>query len=203
MDSERVLTPRDALGILKEGNRHFISGAPERPRQDYQRIRDVSRQGQQPFAAILSCSDSRLPLEIMFDCGFGDLFAIRTAGNTFTPAALGAVEFAAGILAVPLLVVMGHTDCGAVGAVVDGAKVPPSMAPALATIKEAASRGSMAPSADRATSVAIANVWLTIERLIQRSAVLPTRLQSGQMGIAAALCTTASAKVSWLDRPPG
>jgi len=201
VDSMRQLSPKEALGLLKEGNRKFINGAAEHPRQDYQRIRDVSREGQRPFAAILACSDSRLPLEIMFDCGFGDLFCIRTSGNTYTPAVLGAIEFAAEFLAVPLLVVMGHTDCGAVATVVEGAQVPAGMEPALYTIREAARQGAPGPAADRVTSVAVANIWLTIQRLIQQSSTLPSRLQSGQMGIAAALCSTASAKVSWLDPP--
>jgi carbonic anhydrase len=200
MASEPALSPKEALNLLREGNHRFISGMAEHPRQDFQRLKDIARQGQQPFAAILACSDSRLPLELMFDCGFGDLFCIRTAGNTFSPAVLGAVDFAARFFEVPLLVVMGHSDCGAVNSVVGGGEIPSSIEPALATIRDAARQLTGAPSTDAGSAVATANVWLTIERLLQRSAVLTTRLQSGQLGIAAAMCNSDTAKVHWLEQ---
>jgi carbonic anhydrase len=203
MDSDHRLSPRDALGLLREGNRRFVSGMPEHPRQDYQRLKELAREGQQPIAAILACSDSRLPVEIMFDCGFGDLFVIRTAGNTFTPSVLGSVEFAVDYFEVPLVVVVGHSDCGAVGTVVAGQKVSASIEPSLATIREAAKQLSGDPSADMGDTLATANVWLTIERLIQRSVPLQLRLQSGQTGVAAAMCNTATAKVQWLEQPAG
>jgi len=188
------------MNLLKEGNHRFTSGMAEHPRQDFQRLKDIARRGQQPFAAILACSDARLPLELMFDCGFGDLFCIRTAGNTFSPAVLGAVDFAAGFFKVPLLVVMGHSDCGAINSVVGGGEVPSSIEPALATIRDAARQMTGAPSTDASAAVATANVWLTIERLIKRSAVLTERLQAGQLGIAAAMCNSDNAKVRWLEQ---
>lgn len=201
MDNARNLSPKDALNELREGNRSFVSGSPQHPRQDFTRLRELSREGQRPFAAVVACSDSRLPLEILFDCGFGDIFSIRTAGNTFTPAVLGAVEFAVAHLAVPLVVVMGHSDCGAVGAVIEEPSLPATMEPALATIRDAARQVSGAPAGDKSGAVATANIWLTIERLIERSAPLQERLRSGQTGIAAAMCNTATAKVHWLEQP--
>lgn len=200
MDSTPTLSPKEALNLLRDGNHRYISGVAEHPRQDFQRLKEIARLGQQPFAAILACSDSRLPLEIIFDCGFGDLFCIRTAGNTFSPAVLGAVDFAAGQFEVPLLVVMGHTDCGAVNSVVGHGQVPASIEPALATIREAARQVTGAHAADLGSAVETANVWLTIERLIRHSAVLAARLQAGRLGIAAAMCNSATAKVHWLEQ---
>ncbi len=193
-------SPKEALQLLKAGNHRFIAGQAEHPRQDYQRLKELSRHGQQPFCAIVACSDSRLPLELMFDCGFGDIFSIRTAGNTFTPAVLAAAEFAVDYFEVPLLVVMGHSSCGAVGVAIAEQQLPASIAPALATLKDAVNQVGAVPAADQTEAVATANVWLTVERLIQRSAALQRRVQSGQTAIAAAMCNTATAKVHWLEQ---
>jgi carbonic anhydrase len=108
-----VTFPQDALDRLRQGNRRFASGektADERIRQT-QRDRLVG--DQQPFAAILGCSDSRVPVEIIFDQGPGDLFVIRIAGNIVTPSVVGSIEFAAERIGARLVVVLGHSHCGA------------------------------------------------------------------------------------------
>jgi len=111
--------PKAALTALLEGNKRFVSGQLRHLHQDQQRIHETEG-GQHPFAAIVSCSDSRVPPEIIFDEGIGDLFVIRTAGNLVGDLELGSIEFAVEHLHVPLVVVLGHTECGAIKAFLEG-----------------------------------------------------------------------------------
>jgi carbonic anhydrase len=116
------VSPDDALAALLAGSRRFASGELQHPRRGSVRRAEVA-QGQQPFAAIVSCSDSRVALEIIFDQGLGDLFVIRVAGNTVdAPVVLGSVEFAVSQLGCSLVMVLGHEQCGAVAAAVDAAE---------------------------------------------------------------------------------
>jgi carbonic anhydrase len=100
------------------GNQRFLSGRPAHPRQDLNRVRQVSS-GQQPMAMSLGCADSRVPPETLFDQGIGDLFDLRVAGNVVDESVLGSIEYAAEHLHVPLLLVLGHSACGAVAATVE------------------------------------------------------------------------------------
>lgn len=106
---------RAALARLREGNARFVSGTTRHPNSDEGRRLDLSS-GQAPFAAILACADSRVPPEIVFDCGLGDLFVVRSAGQMVENAVLASLEFAVHKLAVPLILVLGHDNCGAVAA---------------------------------------------------------------------------------------
>lgn len=109
-----MMPARDALERLREGNRRFVaeSRSPEAMTNQKRRVEVAA--GQEPFAIILGCSDSRVPAEIVFDQGLGDLFVIRVAGNIVAPSQVGSVEFAAERYRTPLVVVLGHTQCGAV-----------------------------------------------------------------------------------------
>ncbi len=118
--------PVTAWEALKEGNERFVAGAAEHPDQSVEHRASLTS-GQQPFAAVLGCSDSRAPAELIFDQGLGDLFVIRTAGQVLDAAVLGSLEFGVGVLKVPLIVVLGHRSCGAVKATlatVDGGDMP-------------------------------------------------------------------------------
>jgi len=117
------LTPDQALTQLQRGNERFVAGWPDHPNQSARRRREVSDSGQQPFAIILSCADSRVPPEIIFDQGLGDLFVIRVAGNVLDDIILGTIEYAVEHLRVPLIMVLGHDKCGAVTAAVQGVEV--------------------------------------------------------------------------------
>ncbi|MCM1949618.1 MULTISPECIES: carbonic anhydrase [Streptomyces] len=108
-------SPALALDALLDGNRRFVSGTPEHPNQDAARRTELAP-GQDPFAVILGCSDSRLAAEIIFDRGLGDLFVVRTAGHVIGPEVLGSVEYATSVLGARLVVVLGHDSCGAVAA---------------------------------------------------------------------------------------
>jgi carbonic anhydrase len=109
----------EALGRLRDGNRRFVSNQAAGDSSSVETRRAELVDGQAPFAIILGCSDSRVPAELVFDQGFGDLFVIRVAGNIVAPSQVGSVEFAASRYGTRLVVVMGHTQCGAVLATID------------------------------------------------------------------------------------
>lgn len=113
-----MLTAAEALHRLKEGNRRFVAGVHEEAGISRNvQFKDMADR-QEPFAVILGCSDSRVPVEIVFDQGLGDLFVIRVAGNIVAPSQVGSVEFAADMFGTPLVVVLGHTQCGAISAAI-------------------------------------------------------------------------------------
>ena len=120
MSDERPvnLSATEALEELTRGNRRFVEGVAEHPHGDAERRIELAK-GQRPFATIITCADSRVPVELVFDQGLGDVFVIRVAGNIADDAILGSVEYASLHLGVNLVVVMGHRSCGAVGAAVD------------------------------------------------------------------------------------
>ncbi|HQE81155.1 MAG TPA: carbonic anhydrase [Syntrophorhabdaceae bacterium] len=113
------LRKKEPLELLMEGNKRYVSGKPIHPNQDTARRTELSS-GQRPFAVIVGCSDSRVPPEIIFDQGIGDIFVIRVAGNIVDDVALGSIEYAVEHLGTELVVVLGHSKCGAVTATVKG-----------------------------------------------------------------------------------
>jgi carbonic anhydrase len=119
-----VIPAKEALERLREGNQRFVSGVRSVEAMLSHARRDQTAGGQEPFAIILGCSDSRVPAEIVFDQGLGDLFVIRVAGNIVAPSQIGSVEFAAEQFKTRLVVVMGHTHCGAVCATIDEMQRP-------------------------------------------------------------------------------
>jgi carbonic anhydrase len=116
-------TPEEALQKLMEGNQRFAAGKSMASHRDIDRVREVARE-QKPFAAFLGCADSRVPIEIVFDQGFGDLFVTRIAGNVASSENIGSLEFGTQILGAKVLYVLGHTECGAVNATMKGTDVP-------------------------------------------------------------------------------
>ncbi|CAM2009073.1 carbonic anhydrase [Acanthopleuribacter pedis] len=119
-----MVSASEALARLKEGNKRFVSGVRGLEAMATQTRIPEFAEGQAPFAVILGCSDSRVPVELVFDQGLGDLFVIRVAGNVVAPSLVGSVEFAALHLGSRLVVVMGHTRCGAVGATISQLQQP-------------------------------------------------------------------------------
>lgn len=115
------LSAKDAIKKLKEGNKRFIKNQVMHPDESLERKKEMLK-GQHPFVVILSCSDSRVPPELIFDQGIGDIFEIRNAGNVLNNHVIGSIEYAVMHLGVKLVVIMGHQDCGAVAATLSGAK---------------------------------------------------------------------------------
>jgi carbonic anhydrase len=130
-----MISGHEALGRLREGNRRFVSGVDDPDATLKQTHRLALARGQEPFAIVLGCSDSRVPAELVFGQGFGDLFVIRVAGNIVAPSQVGSVEFAATRFRTRLAVVLGHTQCGAILATLEELHQPaPRQSPNLRSI---------------------------------------------------------------------
>lgn len=174
------LSPDEALQKLVEGNQRFVQHQPKYPDQSAARLLEVA-QAQHPFATILSCADSRVPAEIVFDQGIGDIFDVRVAGNVVTPEVIGSIEYAVALLGTPLLMVLGHERCGAVTAAVQNEALPGEIGSFVKAILPAVERVK-GQSGDTVDNAVTANVEYQIEQL-QRSSLLTEREQSGKLKI--------------------
>jgi carbonic anhydrase len=174
------LSPDAALQKLMEGNQRFVQHQPQYPDQTQARLQEVA-QAQHPFATILSCADSRVPAEIIFDQGIGDIFDVRIAGNIATPEATGSIEYAVALLNTPLLMVLGHERCGAVTAAVQNEPLPGDISTFVKAIKPVVGKVKY-QSGDTVDNAVIANVHYQIQRL-KRSPLLSERLKSGKLKI--------------------
>ena len=194
-----MATADSSLQALKEGNRRYVAGQAQHPHQDAARRQETGSQ-QRPFAVILGCSDSRVPPELIFDQGIGDLFVIRTAGHVADRAALGSVEYAVEHLGVPLVVVLGHTGCGAVTAAVRHA--PAEDAPHIGYLVEVilpAVRQTADLPGDPVANAIDAHVRRTVETLVAASPILAERARSGALRIVGARYDLESGEVVWMD----
>ncbi|MDX2213780.1 MAG: carbonic anhydrase [Oculatellaceae cyanobacterium bins.114] len=178
--SDPILDPTAALQKLLDGNQRFVQHRPQYPDQSQVRLQAVA-QAQHPFATVLSCADSRVPVELIFDQGIGDIFDVRIAGNISTPEALGSIEYAAVLLGTPVLMVLGHERCGAVTAAVKGEALPGDIGSFVKAILPAVERVK-GQSGDAVENAVVANVHYQIEQL-KRSPLLTERLESGQLKI--------------------
>lgn len=175
---DAILTPDAALEKLLAGNRRFVQHQPNYPHQSQKRLTEVA-QAQHPFATILSCADSRVPAEILFDQGIGDLFDVRIAGNIVTPESLGSVEYAVTLLNTPLLMVLGHERCGAVTAAVQNEALLGEIGSFVKAILPAVEQVK-GQAGDPVENAVVANVLYQMNQL-QQSKLLSEALQSGQL----------------------
>ncbi|HEY9602109.1 MAG TPA: carbonic anhydrase [Allocoleopsis sp.] len=178
--AQNDMTPEQALQMLLDGNKRFVSGKRKNPHQDMARLTEVAKT-QKPFASILSCADSRVPSEIVFDQGFGDLFVCRVAGNLATPEEIGSLEFGTSVLGSKVIMVLGHERCGAVDATIKGAQVPGQIATLLDAIKPAIKNSENQPG-DRLENAVKANVLFQIQRL-KASPVISQLIQDGKLKV--------------------
>lgn len=172
-------TPEQALARLRGGNARFAAGQVQAPQRDLDRLRAVAPK-QTPFAAILACADSRVPVEIVYDQGFGDLFVVRVAGNVATAVEIASLEFGVEVLGAKALVVLGHDNCGAVKAALAGGAVPGQISTLFQHIAPALERKTM----DLAAAT-VANVRYQARRLRKGSTVLGPRLKDGRLAMVA------------------
>lgn len=186
-----------------EGNFRYVDGVVAGPRRDESRRCDTSANGQRPVAAVLSCADSRVPVELIFDQGIGDLFVLRVAGNIADVYSIGSIEYGVEHLGIPLIVVMGHSKCGAVKAAVEEVKVDgplgellTDIAPAAAEVK---SRAAGMPSSAMISAAVRANVRLATKNLTSRSKVIDAAVKEGRVKIVGAVYDIHSGAVQWLD----
>ncbi|MBD2100462.1 carbonic anhydrase [Leptolyngbya sp. FACHB-261] len=173
-----------ALKRLLEGNQRFVRHRLRHPDQSLARLREVA-QSQHPFATILSCADSRVAAEIVFDQGLGDLFDVRVAGNIVTPEVVGSLEYAAALLETPLLMVLGHERCGAVTAAVQGERLPGQVGSFVKAIKPALAQVK-GKAGDPVDNAVVANIQYQIKRLQQTSPLLKQLSKDGKLAIVGA-----------------
>lgn len=202
-ERQKALTPAAVLAELKEGNRRFVEGRLT-PR-DYKAEVAATAKGQYPKAVLLSCLDSRVPPEIVFDQGIGDLFVGRVAGNVEDTNLVGSMEFATKAAGAKLIVVLGHSSCGALKGAVDGVQLGNLTAllkefdGAVADARRDATGATTSSDAAFIQAVAEENVRHTMRDIVSRSPVIAELVKSGQVAIAGGVYDLATGKVSWLQ----
>ncbi|MBX3739054.1 MAG: hypothetical protein KF715_20370 [Candidatus Didemnitutus sp.] len=193
-----TVTSDAALQRLADGNTRFVAGDFRHPNLTPERRAEIAN-GQTPFATILTCSDSRVPAEAIFDQGLGDLFLVRVAGNVAKTDEIGSIEYGTGHLGTPLLVVMGHSSCGAVKAVVDGAEVhgniPELVAPIVPVVEKTKAVNPGLPGAQLLAKAVEANVWQSIDTIFENSATVRDLVKAGKLKVVGAVYDLASGEV--------
>jgi len=203
-ESQATMTPQKSLQYLKEGNQRFQNNLKAN-RNLLEQVNDTS-DGQFPFATILSCIDSRVSSELVFDQGLGDIFSVRIAGNFVNEDILGSMEFACKLAGTKLIVVLGHTACGAIKGACDGAKMGnltkliEKITPAVNAVKEpteASERNSK--NLDFVDEVAKTNVQLTIDRIHAESPILTEMEKDGEIKIVGAMYDINTGAVTFFE----
>lgn len=185
----RPTTPAEALRELQAGNARFAAGGATGPNRSLERLAELAP-AQAPFAAILGCADSRVPPELLFDQGFGDLFVVRVAGNVATPEELASLEFAVAALGALFILVLGHSGCGAVAAALDGA-VPPGQ---ISTLFQHIVPGVSGAAADLPAAIE-SNALHQMMVVRMGSPLLAAAVREGRLGVGAGVYDLASGRV--------
>jgi carbonic anhydrase len=175
------VAPAMAYKTLIEGNQRFVQGRLTGPHRSADRRTELA-QGQRPIATILSCADSRVPAELLFDQGLGDLFNVRVAGNIVTPEVLGSLEYAVELLETPLLMVLGHERCGAVTAAVNAQPVPGHIGDFLDELQAAVRQTQNRPG-DPIDNAVTANIQIQIQQILKQSTLISQRQINGQVTV--------------------
>lgn len=185
-------SPSRAWQEMLRGNERFVAGAPEHPRQDVERREELALK-QSPRAALFGCSDSRLAAEVIFDLGLGDLFVVRNAGQIISDSVIGSLEYAVGVLNVPLIVVLGHDECGAVLAAIDSQEpnatpLPPHITALISKIVPAVNRVKAERPGHRIDSHAVGREHLrdTIAELLESSELISEAIAAGTLAVVGA-----------------
>jgi carbonic anhydrase len=201
-----TITSEQALQKLVEGNTRFVDGKSTYSNVSAERRADTAKNGQHPFASVVSCSDSRVPVELLLDQGIGDVFVIRVAGNVCNVDETGSVEYGVDHLGTPVLVVLGHTKCGAVTAVCEGAELHgniPALVHGIIPAVETAKKSHPDAKGDALVAAAIeANVWQSINDLLKKSPAVLKRVQEGKLKIVGAVYNLEDGHVNWLGEHP-
>ncbi len=201
-ETQASLTPRMALEILQEGNARFVKNL--KAQRDLLAQVNATRDGQWPFATILSCIDSRTSSELIFDQGLGDVFSIRIAGNIVNTDILGSMEFACKVAGSKLIVVLGHTKCGAVKGACDHVEMG-NLTELLSKLQPAVYSESETTAIDKRNSkngkfvenVSALNVRRGVKNIIERSFILEEMLDKGEIGIVGAMYNIDTGKVEF------
>lgn len=202
MPNRQNLAPMGALNKLKEGNFRFINNLSYN--HDFLHQVKETQNKQEPFAVVLSCMDSRTSAELIFDLGIGDIFSIRIAGNVITPGILGSIEYATAAAGSKLIVILGHTNCGAIKGACDDVQLG-NLTSLLAKIKPAIAqentitenRNSSNP--EFVNAVTHLNIQHSLEQVLEQSPVVKELVEAGKVGIIAALYNVATGKITFYE----
>ena len=201
-DTQATTTPQMALQLLREGNYRFVNNL--KAHRDLLEQVNETRDGQFPVAAVLSCIDSRTSAELIFDQGLGDIFSIRLAGNVVSDAVLGSMEFACKLAGSKLLVVLGHTKCGAIKGACEGVQlgnlttllnlIQPSV-----YVEQAAAGGRAAADPEFVGNVTHTHVRRSVECVVERSTVLREMIERGEVALIGAVYDVETGAVEFLE----
>ncbi|HEY9702710.1 MAG TPA: carbonic anhydrase [Allocoleopsis sp.] len=194
--AQNNVTPDQAIKQLMAGNDRFIKQKRKYPHQTIARLKEVAK-GQNPYAAILGCADSRVPLEIVFDQGLGDLFVVRVAGNIVTPEETGSLEFGTLVLGAKVIMVLAHSECGAVKSTIQGGSVPGQIGSLLEAIKPAVDK-TEGKKGDRLINATKQNVLEQIEKL-KASPVISQLITDGKLKVIGGYYDLKTGKVSMVS----
>ncbi len=204
--------PAKALRMLQEGNNRFVAGKLEHPHSDSARLKLAGKedQGDHAYATVLTCSDSRVPAEYIFDAGVMDLFVVRVAGNVVNPDEAGALEYGLSHVHTPVLVVLGHTQCGAVKAVAKamqghGGKIERNIPPLITSIEPAVEQAlhdhpELAGKPELLPYAEVDNVWQAIRNLFMLSPSTRELVEDGDVKVVGAIYDVSTGKVRWLSQ---
>jgi carbonic anhydrase len=201
-ETQENLTPRMALDTLKEGNHRFIKNL--KAQRDLLGQVNDTREGQFPFATILSCIDSRTSAELIFDQGLGDIFSVRIAGNIVNTDIIGSMEFACKVAGSKLIVILGHTNCGAVKGACDHVEMG-NLTELLSKIQPAVyqekttTENRTSSNKEFVENVAAINVRRSAEQIIERSYILEQMLEKGEIGVVGAMYNVKNGEVEFYD----
>jgi len=204
-------SPAEALTMLKEGNARFVAGQPQRPHRGAERLMQAGseNQGDHAYATVITCSDSRVPVEIVFDAGVMDIFVIRVAGNVVQTDEAGSIEYGLAHVNTPVLVVLGHTQCGAVTAVTAAVQghghplernIPPLVAPIAPAVKRAIQAHPDLKGKAVIPAAIVENVWQGIEDLFMKSPASRDLVKAGKAQVVGAIYNVGTGQVEWLPQ---
>lgn len=200
IEKSAPLDPNQVIERLFKGNERFAEEVSVHPHYDIETRMKTAREGQKPLASILSCSDSRVPPEAIFDVGVGDLFVVRVAGNIADRSEIGSLEYGAGHLGTPLIIVIGHSRCGAVTAVVQKADIKGNILSIVDNIKPAVASVQVQfktiNEADLIDKSIKANVWQSIEDILKHSAEIRSLIKEGKLKVIGAFYDIETGKIT-------
>lgn len=191
--AQSTLTPDQALQAMLDGNKRFTEGGLQSPNEDLSILKSKTAEKQEPFAAVLSCADSRVPVELVFDQSIGHLFVVRIAGNIATPEVTASLEYGIAVLGAKLLMVLGHSNCGAVKATIEGKAVPGQIGALYAPIWPAVNA-----AGDNLDAAIDVNAKIQATLLSRTSTIIAKALKDNELKVVAGRYDVASGVVSLL-----
>jgi carbonic anhydrase len=189
--AQSMLTPDDALKALMDGNERYVAGQLQSLNEDLAILKAKTAEKQEPFAAVLSCADSRVPVELIFDQSIGQIFVVRVAGNITTPEVTASLEYGVAVLGAKILMVLGHSNCGAVKATIEGKEVPGQISALYAPIRPA-----VEAAGPDLNAVIDANAKIQATLLSTASPIINGAIKDGKLKVMPARYDVASGKVS-------